>query len=200
MLVSTLDGTLDKKEVARWAKSYHYAKRVPSISFAYGWVSEEGELQAILAIGKPASNALCEGVCGKDNKQYVYELQRICAKDNLEVALSTFVGAVLRVLPNLILVSYADSAMGHFGTIYQATNWLYTGATRARTDIATGKHSRHYEKAESYPNRVPRSSKHRYVIFTGDKRFKKALRKELNYSIAPYPKGEGNRYDIDWEN
>ena len=198
-LVNTIDGTLDKGVVRRWCKQYHYAKRVPSISFAYGWVSSEGELQAVLAIGKPASNALCEGVCGKENKQFVFELQRICAKDNLEIALSQFVGEVLRALPNLILVSYADTAMGHFGTIYQATNWLYTGATRARTDINTrGKHSRHYEKAESYPDRVARSSKHRYVIFTGDKRFRKALRKNLKYKIEAYPKGQGNRYDIDW--
>jgi len=198
-LVSTIEGTLDKKVVADWCRRFHYARRVPSISFAYGWESDEGELQAVLAIGKPASNALCEGVCGKENKSYVYELQRICAKDNLEIALSQFVGEVLRALGNFILVSYADTAMGHVGTIYKATNWLYTGATRARTDIATGKHSRHYEKAESYPDRVERSSKHRYIQFTGDKRFKKKMGKALNYPQEPYPTGESNRYTIDWK-
>ncbi len=198
-LVNTIDGTLDKAIVRDWCKKFHYAKRVPSISFAYGWVSSAGELQAVLAIGKPASNALCEGVCGKENKEFVYELQRICAKPELSIPLSKFVGEVLRILPNLILVSYADSAWGHFGTIYQATNWLYTGATRARTDIATKGHSRHYEKAESYPNRVDRSSKHRYIIFTGEKRFRKAQRKNLNYPVLEYPKGNGSRYNIDWE-
>src|SRR6476661_210021 len=198
-LVSTKEGTLDKAVVREWCKKYHYAKRVPSISFAYGWTNDEtGELEAVLAIGKPASNALCEGVCGKENRGFVFELQRICAKPELSIPLSRFVGEVLRILPNLILVSYADTAWGHFGTIYQATNWIYTGATRPRTDIATGKHSRHYEKAESYPNRVARSSKHRYIIFTGDKRFKKALRKQLNYAVQDYPKGNSNTYQIDW--
>lgn len=202
MLVSTKEGTLDKKVVAEWCKKYHYARRVPSISFAYGWVNDETrELEAVLAIGKPASNALCEGVCGKEYKQFVYELQRICAKDTLSIPLSSFVGKVLNSCPNFILVSYADTAMGHYGTIYQATNWIYTGATRARTDIATGKHSRHYEKNPdgNYPDRVARSSKHRYIFFTGEKRFKKALRKLLKYPAFPYPKGEGQRYDINWD-
>lgn len=198
-MISTTEGTLDKAIVKEWCKKFHYAKRVPSISFAFGWENEEGELQAVLAIGKPASNALCIGVCGVENSQYVYELQRICAKPELEIPLSQFVGEVLRSLGNFVLVSYADTAMNHTGVIYQATNWLYTGATRPRTDIATKGHSRHYEKAESYTERVPRSSKHRYVIFTGDKKFKKTARKALKYKVVDYPKGEIRHYEINWE-
>lgn len=198
-IVNTIDGTLERHEVVRWCKNFHYARRVPSISFAYGLVGADGNLQAVVTIGKPASNALCEGICGKENKSYVYELNRICAKDVLDVPLSQFVGAVLRSLPDLILVSYADTAWHHVGYIYQALNWIYTGATRARTDIATGKHSRHYEKAESYPDRVPRSSKHRYVMFTGNKRFKKTMRGNLNYKVESYPKGDTQKYDIDWQ-
>ena len=199
-IISTKEGTLSKEVVKHWCKTYHYAKRVPQISYAFGMENDKGELEAVLVIGKPASNALCEGVCGKENKSFVYELNRICAKEDLSVPLSQFVGEVLRSLPNLILVSYADTAWNHVGYIYQATNWIYTGATRARTDINTKGHSRHYEKATSYPDRVPRSSKHRYIMFTGDKRFKKALRKQLNYKVSEYPKGAVKHYNIDWEN
>lgn len=35
---------------------------------------------------------------------------------------------------DLILVSYADSAQGHHGYIYQATNWIYTGISAKRTE------------------------------------------------------------------
>ena len=200
MLVNTIEGTLDKKEVRRWMKTFHYAKRVPSISFSYGWVNDEGELQAIVSFGKPASNALCEGVCGKENKQFVYELQRICAKETLDIPLSQFVSSALRSLPDMIVVSYADKAMNHNGTIYQALNFIYTGATRPRTDIATGQHSRHYTKNidGKYPNRVERSSKHRYILFVGNKRFKKEQRKNLKYVEMPYPKEKSERYDINW--
>jgi hypothetical protein len=194
-IVSTTEGTLDREVVKKWCKEYHYAKRVPQISQAFGLMSN-GELECVLVIGKPASNALCEGICGKENKSYVYELNRICAKGEMSVPLSQFVGKILKDLPNRVLVSYADTAWHHVGYIYQATNWLYTGLTRARTDINTKGHSRHYEKAESYPDRVPRSAKHRYVIFTGDKRFKKKVGKDLKYPIMQYPKGDIQRYEI----
>ena len=41
------------------------------------------------------------------------------------------------MLPPLIIVSYADKGQNHNGYIYQATNFLYTGATKERTDIST---------------------------------------------------------------
>ncbi len=99
------------------------------------------------------------------------------------------------MLPNdLILVSYADTEMNHVGKIYQATNWIYTGATKERTDIGTdsGSHSRHYDKNIDYSkNRVFRSSKHRYVYFTGKEY-------ELNYPVKDYPKGKSKRYDASY--
>ena len=50
--------------------------------------------------------------------------------------LSWFVGQALKLLEieDLIIVSYADSGMKHCGYIYKATNWIYTGATKERTD------------------------------------------------------------------
>lgn len=197
MFVSLRDGTLSRAEVVHWCKEYHYAHRVPSISHAFGWV-ENGELHAVLTIGKPASPFLCRGIAGNENASKVFELNRICAKESLSIPLSQFVSMCLKNLPDdLIIVSYADRGQNHNGTIYQATNFLYTGATKERTDIACDGHSRHYEKADSYPNRVHRSSKHRYVTFTG-KKLKKLGPNILNYPISPYPKETSQRYDIDW--
>tara|TARA_R100000654_G_scaffold944_2_gene3619 strand:+ start:346 stop:663 length:318 start_codon:yes stop_codon:yes gene_type:complete len=93
------------------------------------------------------------------------------------------------------VVSYADTSYGHKGYIYQATNWIYTGATKERTDIGTanGKHSRHYQKGVNHP-RKHRSSKHRYIYFVGSKTQRKRWRKALNYAVEPYPKGQNRRY------
>lgn len=199
-IVSTKEGTLGLTTVREWCKNYHYAKRVPQICLAFGWTNDlTGELEAVLTIGKPASPPLCKGICGEEFKTYVYELNRICAKDTLSVPLSKFVGEVLRLLPNMILVSYADTEWKHVGYIYQATNWLYTGATKARTDVNVENHARHYDKSTiDYTQRKFRSSKHRYVIFTGDKRFRKTIRKHLNYPVMPYPKGDSQKYEITW--
>ena len=183
---------IESKDTYDFILNKHYAQRKPSISYAYG-LFKNNKLEGILTIGKPASNSLCEGICGKEYKQYVYELNRLCINEGLpKNTLSWFVGSVLRLLKNenLILVSYADEGMNHYGYIYQATNWIYTGKTKARTDkySGKGKHSRHYGVENNHLRKV-RSSKHRYVYFT-NKKFKP----KLNYKTLPYPKGENKRY------
>ena len=176
----------------------HYARRMPSISYSYGIFDNSSDLIGVLTIGKPVSNALCEGVCGKEYKSKVFELNRLVVNDGLpKNTLSYFVGQVLKDLKilDLILVSYSDMGMSHHGYIYQATNWIYTGATRTRTDKYTpkGKHSRHYTDEHNHLRKV-RSSKHRYVYFTGTSR--KMFLDILKYKIEDYPKGNNEYYKL----
>ena len=183
-----------------WLLKKHYAKRLPSISYAFGLYSES-MLVGVLTIGKPASPSLCDGVCGKHFASHVYELNRLCIQDGMEKnVLSYFVARCLKTIKDdLIIVSYADTAMGHHGYIYQATNWVYTGATKERTDIGQedGTHSRHYSKEiDKKANRKFRSSKHRYVFFVG--KMSSVFLKSLKYKIHPYPKGQNNRYDTSY--
>ena len=191
---------IDSFQTYDWILNKHYAKRIPSISFAFG-LYEKNLLKGILTIGKPASPSLCDGICGKEFSEFVYELNRLCVEDNLEKnVLSYFVGNSLKLIPeNMILVSYADSLMNHHGYIYQATNWIYTGKTKERTDIGLedGSHSRHYDKNIDYSNRKFRSSKFRYVYFLG--RLRKIFKKKLKYQIEPYPKGENKKYDSSYK-
>jgi len=101
------------------------------------------------------------------------------------------VGQSFKLLPRpRVIVSYADTKQGHIGYIYQATNFLFTGTTKPRTDMAgkDGKHSRHHLGDRT--KRVFRSAKHRYVFIIGNKKEKKKLLKELKYPIFPYPKRE----------
>lgn len=196
---------LSPNEAKEWIMKKHYAKRRPSISFCFG-LYRGNILEGVLTVGKPASPYLCDGICGKEYSDRVYELNRLCVSEGLpKNTLSFFVSGCLRRLNNgghpegLILVSYADSAWGHHGYIYQATNWLYTGMTKERTDIGfeDGKHSRHYSKEIDYSNRKFRSSKFRYVTFLGRK--KREFRRALKYEIMPYPKGDNSRYDATYE-
>tara|TARA_Y100001937_G_scaffold123526_1_gene186542 strand:+ start:677 stop:1309 length:633 start_codon:yes stop_codon:yes gene_type:complete len=183
-----------------WLLYKHYAKRMPCISYAFGLF--EKELVGVMTIGKPASNYLCVGVCGQENSKYVYELNRLCVNDGLEKnVLSYFVSASIKMLNNLILVSYADTKMYHNGYIYQATNWLYTGKTKERTDrVNVDKHARHYNKKIDYSkNRKLRSSKHRYIYFVGCKSKVKNWTEKLNYKIKPYPKGKNKRYNSSYK-
>lgn len=175
----------------------HYSGRTPSISKAFGWFVK-GEMKAVCTFGKPASPFLCVGVCGEEYADRVYELNRLCREDDFKEPLSAFVSACLRRLRVMrwIIVSYSDMAMKHHGYIYQACNFIYTGATKERTDIYTGegKHSRHYTEDDMNCGvRQVRSSKHRYIYFcTYLKQEKRAWKAALRYDIQPYPKGDNN--------
>ena len=65
--------SIKKEQCKEWLLYKHYARRLCSISFSFGLFNNEN-ICGILTIGKPASNPLCIGVCGKENSKYVYEL------------------------------------------------------------------------------------------------------------------------------
>ena len=171
----------------------HYAGRTPQITKAFGWYINE-ELVAVCTFGKPASRALCIGILGEQYADKVYELNRLCRVDGLKEQLSGFVSACLRALSkeDWIVVSYSDTGMNHHGYIYQASNFMYTGVTKERTDmyVEDGKHSRHYKEENQKGIRKVRTAKHRYVFFAcSNKRIKKEYMRNLKYEILPYPKG-----------
>jgi predicted ATP-dependent Lon-type protease len=185
---------IKSEETYSWILHKHYAKRLPSISYAFG-LYENNELRGIVTFGMPASNSLCEGVCGVENKHLVLELNRLCLQENTKNEASFLVSNAIKLLPKpRIIVSYADTAQGHVGYVYQATNFLFTGTTKERTDMdaGDGKHSRH---GTDPTIRKFRSAKHRYIYIHGSKTQKAKLLKELNYEIQQYPKGEIKRYD-----
>jgi len=166
----------------------HYAKRMPSISYAYG-LFLNNQLVGIISYGSPASPSLCKGIAGEKNKKLVIELNRLVLKNNKKNEASILIGASFKLLPKpRIIVSYADTAQDHLGVVYQATNFLFTGTSKPRTDMAgkDGKHSRHHLGDRT--KRVYRSAKHRYVYLLGNKRQKRQLKEELRYEIMDYPR------------
>ena len=203
--------SIEKYLCKEWLLHKHYAKRIPSISYAFGLF--DTDLVGICTLGSPPSRALCIGVCGEENAHKVLELNRLCVNDNLERnVLSYFVGSCLKLLKKeLIIVSYADTSMNHNGYIYQATNWIYTGLSYKMNEwrqIGTNKHSRNLCKkftTEYMKNnsdkfiRVERPRKHRYIYFIGSKSQKKIMFKNLKYKIEPYPKGKNKRYDASYK-
>lgn len=181
---------ITREETLDYILNLHYAGRVPSISFAYG-LFKEGEFVGCVTYGSPASPSLCKGVCGEEYRPNVIELNRLVLRDNLKNEASFLVSRSLKMLGrehNKIVVSYADTAQNHLGIIYQASNFLFTGTSKKRTDMASkdGKHSRH--NMGDRTKRVVRSPKHRYITFIGEKKFKKKARKALRYKVETYPK------------
>lgn len=196
----------------------HYAHRMPCIQYAFGLFKSK-EIVGIVTFGTPASPSLLSGLCGKKYKNIVFELNRLCLKDNILNESSFLISGALKMLPKpRIVVSFADSEQKHIGYIYQATNFIYTGLSAKRTDwklkgkenlhgvtIADefrGKKNRSKLMREKYGDDFylkDRPRKHRYVYFLGSKKQRKELLKALRYPILSYPKGESKKYDTSVE-
>jgi len=199
------------REIAlEWLLHKHYARRIPSITHSFGCF-ENGILQGVVTYGIPPSPSLCIGICGEEYKDNVYELNRLTILENHSKNLASYlVSNSMKLMPKpSIIVSYADTSMGHVGYVYQATNFIYTGLSVKRNEWrekGLNTHSKSVvakftlEERQSNPKRfeyVERPQKHRYVYFLGNKREIKEFKNKLNYDVMPYPKGKSHRYEND---
>lgn len=188
----------------------HYAHRCPSIQYAFG-LFEDSINTGVVTYGQPPSPFCQEGICGKPFMSLVIELNRLCVDSKTKNASSFLVGNSLKLIPKpRIVISFADTSVGHVGYIYQATNWIYTGLSEIKMDYGVkgmeGNHARHALRNYGTVARakealgdkliqVERAPKHRYLQFLGDKKWKKETMRHLRYKALPYPKGDTKRYD-----
>lgn len=195
-----------RKECEPFVIGIHYAKRWPSISYAFG-LFDDDKLVGVCTFGTPASAPLRAGIAGKEMAKHVLELNRLCLLRNLKNEASMLVAASLRMLPPSIVVSFADTEQGHLGIVYQAANFGYYGLSAKRTDwkirglehlhgqtIADkfrGEKNRAKAIREAYGEDFylkDRPRKHRYIYVTGSKTFRKDAMSRIRYQKQPYPK------------
>ena len=184
----------------------HYAKRMPSITYAFG-LYFKNELVGVVCYGSPPSQSLCKGIEGDIYKSIVLELNRLVLKNNVKNEASYLVGNSFKLLPKpSIIVSYADTSQNHTGYIYQATNFIYTGLSDKRTEWRlknSNKHSKticeqySLEERKNNPDKfeiIDRPRKHRYIYINANKKDKKTIMKNLKYPISQYPKFNNKNY------
>lgn len=204
---------LPKQEATQLVIEHHYLHRKCPISWAWG-IEVGDKILGVLTIGKPCSWSATCGLVGETLQQMqedptarsrdVFELNRLWLHDSLpRNSESQFIGWCLRQLkkvkPTAILLSYADTAFGHTGVVYQATGWTYAGTSAPFKDITLegftdyrsvpmelrGDKIGNKRAWARDPNaiRKERSLKHRYVWFanTND-------RPLLRWATPTYPK------------
>lgn len=69
--------------------------------------------------------------CEEKSPKELFEIKPIsykCASESFLISQS------LKMVDKEIVVSYADTSQNHIGTIYQATNFIYTGLTAKHKD------------------------------------------------------------------
>ena len=183
---------------------HHYLHSLPGgTKLAFG-TFVKGRLLGTITFGVGPYNAfaLVDGACPDD----CLALTRLWLSEELPPnSESRVISVCLRYLRKYttlkFIMTYADPAQGHVGTIYQATGWLYTGLSEAtpKFDIgdgvarhsrslahAFGSHSLKYLSERGLKIKVlPQIPKHRYIYFLDQD-----YRNRLKVPALPYPKKE----------
>lgn len=180
----------------------HYLHRKAPCSFAFGLYDSFDSLKGVVCYGTPSSAPLRRGLAGDEHKENVIELSRLWVDDSVpKNGESYLIGNTVRKVDKEFVVSFADTSQNHLGTIYQATNWIYTGLSAKRTDWTVQGQQKHGQTwADKYTSEmmkeqfgdrfrlVPRPRKHRYVFINARGRRKTDLLSQIRYPIEDYPK------------
>ena len=186
-------------------ETWHYSHAIPSAQYIYNVWNDDNQWCGVIIYSTGATPHIATPF---DKWQgQVRELVRVALNGNqghgnTSTAVAMSLKALHREAPWIdIVVSYADLDQGHAGTLYQATNWIYTGLTNANVRgafIVNGKkvhpktlHSRGYKQSLLWlrENVDPNAEefitlgKHKYVY-----PMTKKIRKRLMLLSVPYPK------------
>ena len=126
--------------VKPFIEKWHYSGSVRGlhISYCFTLFSPDGpfglpKMIGAMVYGEPAMPDVSKKYWPK-NPKIVLELNRLCCiDDTLKNTESYFIGQTMRWLKKnsdyRVIISFADTAQGHTGTIYKATNFKHKGIT-----------------------------------------------------------------------
>ncbi len=197
--------TVEPSAIKAMIQDEHYLHSMPGGVLRCFGVYLEGELvgAVVFTSGARQGHRLLDAARPRD----VATLSRLYLKDDVpKNAESRVLGVVLKILrretPLRLVLSYADPAAGHVGTIYQASGWLYLGQTEPNTYVDLGDGRLHHPRsvynrfgsnaighlrATGIPARRRRvGGKHRYACVLDP-----AWRWRLLRASRPYPEAQG---------
>lgn len=198
---------ITKKQAEAVMLARHYSRQRCVFWAGFGLIID-GMIEGVVIYGQPSPQLFKHAF--KDRDFRLYELSRLVIQTKEKNAASFLVGRSLQMLEQpCAVVSYADSAWGHVGSIYQATNWLYTGATKSHDHLYLVEGKRVHPMTlrdqgildpkrwarENNIKTLPPQEKHRYFYTVGNRRDRKQMHSTLRYPVLPYPKAPHTRYD-----
>lgn len=192
-------------EAAKYAvENWHYSRRMPKSKLVKIGAWEADEFIGCVIFGVGATPKI-----GKEFGLTAFqmcELVRVATRPHQSYTSQIMAKAIRRLClqsPELrMIVSFADTAQGHHGGIYQATNWIYTGAQEYHAYRVNGEivHPRTlYDRfgvggqsvpwlranVDSKAEQITTAAKHRYLY-----PLDRAMRKQIAPLAKPYPKRE----------
>lgn len=201
--------SISKSIAEQFVINKHYSHRASIFWAGFGLV-EGNMITGVIVYGQPSPPIQRHAFVERDFK--LFELSRLVIQSSTKNAASFLVANSLKMLEPkpCAVISYADMEQNHCGIVYQATNWIYTGATVShdKAYIVDGKRVHPMtlrDRGITNPTAWARENniemihpaeKHRYFQFVGTKKQKHEMLKKLAYPvIATYPKCDQRRYD-----
>jgi len=181
--------------------NWHYSRSIPSASVKVGaW--ENGRFVGVVIFGRGAASEI--GSPYNLPQDQICELVRVALRDH-QTATSRILSLALKFLkrsnPGLrMVVSFADTAQGHHGGIYQAGGWIFEGTKEYHSFLVHGKmvhpktlHSKYGRGGQSIEwlrknvdpkaERIHGMGKHKYLMPLDAE-----MRKSILPLAKPYPK------------
>ena len=135
--------TASYKAIKYACLNFHYAKKTPAICNGYSVFNNNNEWCGVIAFNRGGVYSAKQ--YGLKNGQAV-ELIRMALNGKQEKTskcLSVSMMLLKKENPLVkILISFADEEQNHKGTIYQATNWVFTGSYKTGDIFTTKKGDR----------------------------------------------------------
>lgn len=182
-------------DAAKYAcQKWHYSRCIPAGKLAKIGVWENDIFIGAIIYGRGATSALVKQYGLKMNEGC--ELVRI-ALNNHKTEVSRLIAISIKLLkrqfPGLhLIVSFADPDQGHYGGVYQASGWVFTGNSNPADEyIYKGRrfHGRSFRSLykgmenDTRVTKIKGSSKHRYLM-----PLNKEIRNKIIALSKPYPK------------
>lgn len=200
---------LEKSICEQFVLQKHYSHRASIFWSGFGLI-ENGNIMGVCVFGQPSPPIQRHAFKDRDFK--LYELARLVIQTPTRNAASVLISSALKQLerPSAV-VSYADMEHSHCGIVYQATNWIYTGATVSHDHayMVDGKRVHPITLRDNFGITNPKEwakdqgietvkpfPKHRYFFLNGSKQQKRGMLAKLQYPVVTgYPKCDQSRYD-----
>lgn len=190
-------------------RDFHYSKRMPSaIRHCFAW-REAGGLFG--DTGSPVAGTIYGNPCNRNWNQEAVELLRLVRRDEAGISLSEMLNWSLRWLrantTTPFVISYADTAEGHHGGVYQAANWVYIGS---RTEACPAfelpdgskKHSRQVNRelgsrsievvARLRPEWKPVKGEPKHLYIFPLRQKWRTISRKYGWEAKPYPKPDND--------
>jgi hypothetical protein len=201
-------GPVSTEDVDLLCRRYHYTATGGSATWRWGlW--DGPFLMGVVAYNMPTPRT-SYSVFGKEyGAAHIWHMGRLVLPDSApRNSESRLIGGSLRCIERehpeaWAVVTFADAGSGHIGTVYQATNALYTG-TGGRPEFyldAQGRHRSFRQNGSTITasdaasrgwTRHRGGLKHRYVYILGNRTQRRERLRLLRLPVLPYPKQQSD--------